>query len=136
MESLQANIDAIVSGGGVTIGLQTFTGGKVASSPARTRDPGSRFDRPIAAPPTLEPITCGVDYDEAKHGNAKRVWRALVGTDSPFSVGHIIRDGAGNRIGMDTYTCIITGVTPPEGDVNGGNNKAVLTLEFEPSGVA
>lgn len=135
MEALQANIDAIVTNNGVTVAMQTFSGGKVSSTPGTTRDPGARYDRPIPAPATLEPITCSVDYDESKHGATARSWRSLVGTDEQFTVSQIIRDAKGQRIGLDTYTAIITGSTPPEGNTKGGQANAVWTTEFKPKSV-
>jgi hypothetical protein len=132
--TLQASIDAVASGKGITVALQTFTGGEVTSEVARDRVAGERFDRGIPAPPSVGNITTGVTYDEAIHGPILPILRASVGDASEWSVGHIRRDGNGNRIGLTTYTCLLVRVTPPEANTNGGADKATLELEWAPNG--
>lgn len=136
MTTLQASIDAVVSGAGLTIQMQTFSGGEVSAETARTRDPGARFDRGIPVPPTIGNVTVSVDWDEHAHGPMMPTLRNAVGTAAAFSVGHIRRDGAGNRAGVTTYDALLIRCTPPSGNTNGGADKATLELEFSPNGVS
>lgn len=136
MTTLQASIDAIVTGGGMSLPMQTFSGGEVSRDVARTRDPGEKFSRPVVAPGDIGNVTTGVDYDEATHGVLLPKLRAAATDETQFSVGHIRRDGSGNRAGMTTYTGVLVRVTPPPGDTNGGATKGTLELEFACSGVS
>lgn len=133
--TLQASIDAIVTGGGLTITCHTFTGGEVTRDVAKSRDPGATYARPIPAPGEIGNVTTGFDYKETLHGPMLPILRAAATDETEFDIGHIRRDGAGNRSGMTTYTGILVRVTPPEGNTMGGADKATGELEFSISGV-
>jgi hypothetical protein len=130
MTTLQAHVDAIVTGAGLNLAMQTFTGGEVSREVARTRDPGARFSRSVPGPGDIGNVTVGVDYDESTHGPIMPTLRQSARDDTVFAVGHIRRDSTGNRSGMTTYTARLVRVTPPAGDTNGGATKATLELEF------
>lgn len=135
MTTLQAQIDAIVTGAGLSIACMTFDGGEVSRDVTSSRDPGALYPRQVPGGPTIGNVTVGVDYDEPVHGPKLPVLRKAATDRTEFSIGHIRRDGAGNTVGQTTYTGILIRVSPPAGNTNGGTDKAALELEFAVSGV-
>lgn len=133
--TLQASIDAIVSGAGLTIGMHTIHGGEITRDTAKSRDPGSKFSRAVAAPADIGNVITAVDYDRLTHRPMLSTLRNAATAETEFSIMRIERDGAGNASGTTTYTGIIVRLKEPEGDTMGGANKATLEIEFAVSGV-
>lgn len=134
--TLQASIDAIVSGAGLTIGMHQITGGEITRDTAKSRDPGAKFPRAVPAPGDIGNVTTIVDYDRLRHRPMLPVLRAAATGETEFSISRIDRDGAGNASGTTTYTGIIVRLKEPEGNTMGGADKATLEIEFAVSGVS
>jgi hypothetical protein len=127
--TLQAQIDGTFTGGGVTLNLNTITGGEATADTSRTRDPGEKYDRPVIGPPTRSNVVGTVNYEQGLHGTVWAVLDGLVGTGTEFSISRVIRDGNQNRSGTKTYTGFLVRCTGPEGNTGGGTDQG--TLEFE-----
>lgn len=136
MPTPKAQIDAIVTGAGLTIPCNTFAGGAVTRGVDKNRDPGALFARPVPGTPDIENVRVGFTYDQALHGAMMPLLRKA-GTDrTEFSIGQIVRDGANNRSGLTTYTGILVSVPPAEGDTNAETGLATVELEFACSAVS
>lgn len=133
--TLEANVDAIVSGAGLSIQMHTFDGGEVSREVAKTRDPGATYPTAQPAPGDIGNVTVSVPHVELVHGPMLPVLRKAATDATEFSVGHIRRDGAGNRNGLTTYTCLLIRVAPPKGNTMGGATLGTLELEFASNGV-
>lgn len=135
MPTPRAQIDAIVTGAGLTILCNTFSGGAVTRDVAKNRDPGALFSRPVPGTPDIENVRAGFTYDEPTHGPMMPTLRAAATNRTEFSISQVRRDGNNNRSGLTTYTGILVSVPPAEGDTNAGTDLATVELEFACSGV-
>jgi hypothetical protein len=80
-------------------------------------------------------MTVGFTYNEAVHGPMMPILRKAATDRTEFSVGQIRPRPGGNRIGLTTYTGILTRVTPAEGNTNAGAALASVELVFSCEGV-
>lgn len=129
MEALQAHINGTLRTATENFGnWQTYSGGRISGEVAETRDPGAKYARKIPAPGSIENVTLTRDYDPTRDGAAYDRLEALRGTNETFTVGKVIRDGAGNVVRIETRVGIVQDVMGPEGDTNGGTNKGTLEV--------
>jgi len=134
-EVLKQRIDGTLKAGAENFGQwQQYTGGRIVSEAGETRDPGGNLPRPVPGPKTIENITLSRDYDDTRDSAMLDRLEALCGTDTVFTVGQIRRDSRGNPTSVKTRVGILLEVGPPEGDTDGGTDKAKLEAVFKISG--
>lgn len=128
-EVLKQRIDGTLKAGAENFGQwQQYTGGRIVSESAQTRDPGAKLPRQIPGPKTVEQITLSRDYDDARDSAMFDRLEALCGTDTIFTIGQVRRDTNGNPTSVKTRVGILLEVGPPEGDTDGGTDKAKLEV--------
>lgn len=129
MEVLKSAINGTLSAGTESFGnWQTYAGGRETTPTTTTRTPGARYSRPIPGVGSIENVTLSRDYDPDRDGPAEERLRQLRGGQTVFTVGRVIRDGAGNIIRTDTRVGILLDVMGPEGDVNDETGKPTLEV--------
>jgi hypothetical protein len=128
-EVLQSAINGTLSAGAESFGgWQTYSGGRITTSTTTTRDPGAAFARTLIGGKTIETVTLTRDYDPTRDGPAEDRLEVLVGTTTVFTVGKVIRDGAGNIVRTKTRTGYLLEVMGPEGDTNSDTDKGTLEV--------
>jgi hypothetical protein len=128
-EVLQKDINGTLAAGAENFGgWQTIKGGRVTSATAQTRDPGSPYARALAGRKSIESITLGRDYDPVRDSAAEDRLETLCGTQTVFTVGKVVRDGAGNILRVKPRVGIVVEVMGPEGDTNSDTDKATLEV--------
>lgn len=135
MATLQASIDALVSGAGLSFGMMSISGGEITRETAKSRAPGAPYSKAVPGPGDISNVTVATDYDRVTHRPMLSTLRAAATNETEFSVSRIERDGSGNASGQTTYTGIIVRLKEPEGNTNGGVDKSTLEIEFSVSGV-
>lgn len=137
MSHLQSRYLVTLTVGGVTRTFMAFSGGNVRSEATTSRPPGREYPRAIGGEKTLEPVTIAVDYDPAVYDeNYVTLLRRNVGVEDAATVGRRKLDANRNPFGKETYVGMISDVNVPESDTNTDNEKAVLEITVQPSGVA
>lgn len=128
-EVLQSAINGTLSAGAESFGnWQKYSGGRITTATTTTRDPGAEFGRTLIGGKTIETVTLSRDYDPVRDGAAEDRLEVLVGTRTVFTVGKVIRDGAGNIVRTKTRVGYLLEVMGSEGDTNSETDKATLEV--------
>jgi hypothetical protein len=129
MELLQSNINGTLSAGTESFGgWQTYKGGRITTANTTTRDPGAEFARTLIGRKSIETVTLTRDYDPVRDALIEDRLEVLVGTATVFTVGKVIRDGAGNILRTKTRTGYLIEFMAPEGDTNSETDKATIEV--------
>jgi hypothetical protein len=128
-EILQSAVNGTLSAGNESFGAwQTYKGGRITTATSSTRDPGAQFARPLLGRKTIETVTLTRDYDPGRDGPAEDRLEVLCGSTTEFTVGKIIRDGAGNIVRTKTRIAYLLEVMGTEGDTNDETAKGTLEV--------
>lgn len=116
--------------------FMTFEGGHVTGESMPSRVPGAEFPRKGGGEKDLAPITIGRDYDpNIDTDELVAFLQNYVGAEDAAIVGRRPLDKDRNPYGTGRkWTGTITAIREPESDTNTTNDKAVLTIEIDPSG--
>ena len=135
MPTLQADIDAVATIDGVNLGgFQTFTGGDESAEVVDDFTPGAQYADKSVAKASLANVTITRSWVESRD---RPLYNRLKGrTGATGSVGRIVRDSNRNPSGQDTFSCRLVRSKGPEGDTNGGQNKATWEIEVAVTGLS
>jgi hypothetical protein len=132
--TLQADIDAVLTLGGVNLGgFQVITGGEESAEVVDDFPPGSAYADKSVGKATLGNITVNRTWREQTDRALYEQIKGKLGLTG--TCGRLVRDKARNISGQDTFTVKLIRNKGPEGDTNAGNAKATWEMELAVTGL-